>query len=278
MKKATFVMIVLALVVMTVSAFAGGIDVNPLEARQGARNWAMGGTGIATSFDANAIDYNPANLGMLNIGYEGQPASNWQFQGAATVEVDGDFESWQTNWAANPVNDRWGIGASYYTADFGSSNSLDMWSFGIGWAYSEQLSFGAKLSDIDMFGDGENYISVGAAWDQGLVKFGFVIEDITDKIDGPYYNAGASKQLTDEVLIAADAIDITDEFDRMWGAGVEYAPMSMPNLNVRAGMYEGGNMTFGAGWDAGVWAVDASYTEFDFGPDDSINVSFSYKF
>ncbi len=235
----------------------------------------MGGTGIATTFDASAIGFNPANLGMLEIGYEGQPETAWQIQGIGTVEIVGDIDSWETDWAAKPVGSNWGIGASYFTID---SENADVYSFGFGYAYSENLSLGLSLLNVDA-GSSHTLYSIGAAWKLPEANIGFVIDDITDETEaGPFFAIGASKQLTEEILVALDVRDVTDEADSTWTGGVEYKPMSMPNLAVRAGMYEGGNMTFGAGWDADRWAVDAAFTQYDFGPDDSVNVSFSYKF
>lgn len=271
-KKVTFAVVVLAVLFVT-SAYAA-LPGEFILFGQSARTWSMGGTGIATTFDASAVNFNPANLGMLEIGYDGQPEKAWQFQGIGTAEISGDLDTWETDWAAKPVDSKWGIGASYFTID---GEDVDIFTFGAGYAYSETLSLGLGVLNIDSEGSHTLY-SVGAAWKLPEVNIGLVIDDITDETDeGPFFAIGASKQLTEEILVSADLRDVTEEYDSFWNAGIEYTPIATPNLAVRAGMYEGGNMTFGAGWDADRWAVDASYVELD-GSDDSISLSFSYKF
>ncbi|MFO7945604.1 MAG: hypothetical protein R6V19_02140 [Armatimonadota bacterium] len=234
---------------------------------QTSRYMAMGGAGIALADDSGAIDLNPAGLGQLDIGIgDVMGVKPWSFEAGATTDIDGDVEVQSLNIAGTPTGSPFGVGGRYTEYDGGD----DTWAVGFGNSVvSSDMSWGVSAID-----DGDDtQFNAGGMWNlpDVLVDFraGAVARDITgETADGPYFDAGASAGLGGLGTVVVDLLDITDESDSDFRAGIEY-PLAL-GFTVRGGIQDQGRMSAGAGFELGTLHVDAAWVEAEGDADDSI--------
>ena len=124
MKRTYIVVLVLALLALGLAAHAQVLGTT-------ARYLGMGLTGIAAADDAGAVDFNPANLGSLNLrpldeSYNVRPPQLdkplWMAQGEVTSAVSGDLDFTAFHAAAyyiNHVHKKHGFGVSFQTLEGG---------------------------------------------------------------------------------------------------------------------------------------------------------------
>ncbi|MFP3903319.1 MAG: hypothetical protein ACLFWB_03645 [Armatimonadota bacterium] len=234
---------------------------------QTSRYMALGGAGIALADDSGAIDLNPAGLGQLDIGLgDVMGMKPWNFEASATTDIDGDMELHSLNIAGTSTGSSLGVGGRYTDYD----GDDDTWAVGFGNAVvSSDMSWGVSVLD-----DGaDTSFNAGGMWNlpDVLVDFraGAVARDITgESADGPYFDVGASAGLGGLGTVAVDLLDITDESNSDFRAGIEY-PLAL-GFTIRGGIQDRGLMSAGAGFELGTLHVDAAWMEAEGDADDSI--------
>ncbi len=249
----------------TTTVLAEGIALVP------ARQMGMGGVGVAAADDAGAINYNPANLASLDIappasGYDPY-AKPWNWQIAGTAEVSGDLDFWGAHLAGTNPQSNWGIGASYQSIS--PSGSYDWWLVGVGARLGgSNWQWGISVMDADLYG-GDTTFNVGLLYAQQLpggppLRIGLTAEDVSDEFNvGPFFNIGVAYPLmvsgNQQLLLAADLLDATDQLDSIINVGVEFQPCA--NWSIRGGLIDTDNTTAGLGYDSGSWQVDVAWQE-----------------
>ena len=273
MNRLMTVVTVVALLLVSTAAFAQytttvlaeGIALVP------ARQMGMGGVGVAAADDAGAINYNPANLASLNIG---PPAGQydpytqpWNWQIAGTAEIGGDLDFWAAHLAGNNPQSNWGVGASYQSIS--PASSYDWWLVGVGARLGgSNWQWGVSVMDGDLY-SGETTFNAGLLYTQQLpagapLRVGLTVEDVTGEFSvGPFINVGVAYPLRlsgdQQLLLAADLLDATDENYSMVNVGVEFQPRA--NWAIRAGLIDTDSATAGLGYNAGSWRVDVAWQE-----------------
>jgi hypothetical protein len=247
---------------------------------QTARYNGLGGAGIALADDAGAVVMNRANLAVLDIGYEDQMKEqrDWEFEAAGTFEVSGDSDFWGVNFVGSPIGRSWGIGAGYdevtpgtadgevWTLGFGLSNTEGTWAVGIG---VTDLSYSDPAVIID-----DRWVDLGVLYRTREANWGLTVEDIGDKLGGPYFNAGVAWMYSPQWTLVADIWDVTDEIDTGYAVGAEFTPRLY--WTYRGGFYQGGNFAAGLGYERDRWAVDVAWMEAEGA--DEVHLSGSIKF
>ena len=287
MNRLMTVVTVVVLLLISTAAFAQYTTTVLVEgiALVPARQMGMGGVGVAAADDAGAINYNPANLASLNIG---PPAngydpyvSAWNWQIAGTAEVGGELDFWAAHLAGNDPQSNWGVGASYQSIS--PSGSYDWWLAGVGAQLGgSNWQWGVSVMDGDLY-SGETTFNVGLLYTQQLpagppLRVGLTVEDVTGEFyEGPFFNVGVAYPLRvsgdQQLLLAADLLDATDEINSMINVGVEFQPCA--NWAIRGGLIDTENATAGLGYDGGAWQVDLAWQEWP-GSDDEIAATCSY--
>jgi hypothetical protein len=254
--------VVLALaVVSTASAIETGLPLS--------RYLGMAGAGLALTRDAAAVDMNPAALAAMEL--DGKAPGQFEFQIAGTAEVSGDQDIWSVNLAGGPAAGKWGFGFSYYDASPGAAD-WDGWTFGFGYEVQEDVILGASATDVDTGGIDDTIYNISALFPGEGIDWGVVINDITDETAaGPIYSAGAAFDIAPKWIGVFDAFDITDEIDQSFALGVEFA--ANDDLDLRAGMWEGGDFSAGVGFEFNRFSIDAAWMEMGDGIDDSIFIT-----
>ncbi len=292
MNHLTTVVTVVMLLLVSTAAFAQytttvlieGVGLVP------ARQVGMGAVGVAAADDAGAINYNPANLASLNIappaGMYSQYdpyAKPWNWQIAGTGEISGDLDFWGVHMAGTNSQSNWGVGASYQSIS--PSSESHWWMVGTGARLgSSNWRWGVSMMDADLYG-GRTTFNVGLLYTQQLpasppLRIGLTAEDVSDELHvGPFFNVGIAYPLmvssNQQLLLAADLLDATDELSSIINVGVEFQPCA--NWAIRGGLIDTDNATAGLGYNGGAWQVDVAWQE---GPstsmDDEIIVTGSY--
>ena len=246
--------------------------------------WAgMGGAGIAAANDAAAIDFNPANLANLDmIGVDGN--ASLSLGGTATYGGGGDDD---ISLKIGVRSENWGAGLSYERPS-GSSWHDNIWGLGYGARLgSRGSSWGvsAMRDDNDCYCGSihrRTWVNAGVlfALPRGVappIKIGLLVTDLLEDDNSPrFYNVGVAVPVGEKLLLAADAWDLTDEWDGFFNFGAELAVG--PNYCVRAGRLDT-DWTVGAGYRKHKFSLDAAYiTADDLLYDDQWLVSGSFPF
>jgi len=255
-----------------------------------ARQIGMGGVGVAAADDAGAINYNPANLASLNIappaGQYDPYTEPWHWQIAGTGEVSGDLDYWGAHLAGTNSQSNWGVGASYQSIS--PSSESNWWLAGTGARLgSSNWQWGISVMDADLYG-GQTTFNVGLLYTQQLpdgppLRIGLTAEDVTDELDvGPFFNVGIAYPMMvsgdQQLLLAADLLDATDQIHSTINVGVEFQPFA--NWTIRGGLIDiddSSNATAGLGYKDGAWQVDVAWQEWSStSMDDEVIVTGSY--
>ncbi len=289
MNRLMTVVTVVVLLLISTAAFAQYTTTVLVEgiALVPARQMGMGGVGVAAADDAGAINYNPANLASLNIGPPANgydpSVSPWNWQLAGTAEIGGELDYWGAHLVGNNPQSNWGVGASYQAISPGTD--YDWWLAGTGAQLGgSNFQWGVSVMDGDLY-SGETTFNVGLLYTQQLpagppLRVGFTAEDVTDEFgEGPFFNVGIAYPLRvsgdQQLLLAADLLDATDEINSIINVGVEFQPCA--NWAIRGGLIDTDNATAGLGYDAGAWQVDLAWQESPSSSmDDEIAVTGSY--
>jgi hypothetical protein len=111
-------------------------------------------------------------------------------------------------------------------------------------------------------------ISQGA--DRAPIRLGLTATDITDRSGvGPLWNVGLGWNATKNLLVAVDAVDLSDETGNgvMVSGGIEYCLNEADRQWFgRAGLMDDGNdhqLTLGAGFHGQNWHVDFAWIDGD---------------
>ena len=273
MNRLTTVVTVVALLLVSTAAFAQYTTTVLVEgiALVPARQMGMGGVGVAAADDAGAINYNPANLASLNIappaGQYDPYTRPWNWQLAGTAEVGGELDFWAAHLAGSNPQSNWGVGASFQSIS--ESSSYDWWLAGAGAQLGgSNWQWGVSVMDADIYG-GETTFNVGLLHTRQLpagppLRVGLTVEDVTDELNvGPFFNVGVAYPLMvsgdQQLLLAADLLDATDEINSIINVGMEFQPCA--NWAVRGGLIDTDYATAGLGYKGGAWQVDVAWQE-----------------
>jgi hypothetical protein len=262
--KLRLVAVALVCVLLATGAWAQAIIGSPRAA-------AMGGAGIGVADDAAAWYQNPAGLAALNVPCrEGAEYATQAVFSYANTDDDDAYELNVSGW--NP-SQLFGYGAGYVNA--GGIFHASGVGFGAGFK-NMPLSVGFNVINDRPDGDA-TYLNAGVMYriSQGEgkepIRFGLAIDDLTDRSDmGPFYHIGIGWKPVNNLLIAVDATDLTDEWDDGVGVsgGIEYAFNGSAGRQIlgRAGMMDSGDdhlLTLGVGYQAKGWHVDFAWVDTD---------------
>ena len=232
--------------------------------------WAgMGGAGIAAANDAAAIDFNPANLANLEmVGADTSGRMSW---GGAATWGGGSFEDLSLKIGARSNQGDWGAGFSFERpSDSGWHDNI--WSLG----YGARLGSGGSSWGVSAIRDDEfcscgnvhrnTWVNAGYlhALPQGVappIKIGLLITNLLeDENDPRFFNLGVAVPVGEKLLLAADAWDVTDEWERFFNFGAELAVA--PDWCVRAGRMDT-DWTVGAGYRKARLSLDVAFIRAD---------------
>jgi len=263
------VIAVVVCIVLTTSAYAQFGGFSPRAA-------AMGGASIGVADDYAAWAQNPAGLGNLKaMPLEGNEYGSDVL--AAYADFGDDSDGWGLTWSGWNPEEKLGFGAGYFDAE----DLANAWGFGFGAAVGDtKLSLGINLQSVDFdFGglgllqsptycDSETLFNVGAMYQfGGGVKLGVLVADFGQEFANRTYNAGIAWPINDQLLLAADVLDIgEDNGDVLFNGGLEYKFGSGTNWAVRVGAMDTAddhNLTLGLGLGTGRWHVDAAWVDSD---------------
>jgi hypothetical protein len=250
-----------------------------------ARAAGMGGAAIGVADDAAAWAQNPAGLAALNVTGDSEYASDAMFSYANVDEANW----YNITWSGWKPSEAFGAGAGFL--DMATDTRVFGVGFGAGFK-NMPLSGGFSISNVespgtryngggispDQFGafDGEfTYLTAGLMYrlaqgdDKAPIRFGIIATDVTEQVlPNMIWSAGFSWAPTSRLLIAVDAIDLTDELeeDIMVNGGIEYGFDAGDGRTVygRAGMTDDGdehNLTLGLGYRYGVWHADFAWVD-----------------
>jgi hypothetical protein len=241
-----------------------------------ARYSGMGGVGVAAADDNGAINFNPANLGALNIASDAAADTedeDWDWQVGGTIEAAGELDYWAVHLAGNNPSKGRGFGASFHSTDAPASIVADWWLAGIGSRLCDSpwhIGLSVLESDEDLYGD-ETILNFGLLYkcesdSERPIRAGLTVEDLTEELDsvGPFLNLGVAVPFTcggGEGLVGVDLLDATDEVESLLNVGVELR--TRQSWAFRAGLVDSDRLTVGAGYDGGEWRADVSWAEED---------------
>jgi len=262
--KTKLIVAVVVLVVLATGAWAQGTGMYSPRAA------GMGGAAIGVADDAAAWFQNPAGLAALSVpAKEGVDYGN----DALFAFADNDNQSaWELSWSGWKPADSMGFGAGFGDAEgLGSAFGAG---FGIG-LKETPLSAGVNIMAVNPdFGSAMTVVNAGGMYRLGMgegkapLRVGLSIIDITDEMGGPYWNVGIGWKATSDLLIAVDAVDLSDEtgLGVQVGGGVELALGAQKSWRLRAGVSDDGvdtNYSAGLGYQAKQWRADFAYVDTD---------------
>jgi hypothetical protein len=251
--KHVWMVAVLVCVVLTSAAFA---QFTP-------RQLGMGNTATAIADDGGAWFQNPAGLGGLNVACEENKKWANDIIGFGGDSSDSFFG---VTWSGFEPAKAKGFGAGYVD---GGNTKIFGAGYGQNWK-SSPLSVGVNVlrNDPDV-GDSDTFFNIGFLYkfarpDADPIRAGLVISDVTDASDnGPFFNIGVAWPVNDQLLLAVDVNDLTDEVDSNFDFGAEYLFGKQYEWAVRAGSADG-DLTLGGGYAfANNWRIDAAWADTD---------------
>ena len=241
-----------------------------------ARATGMGGAGIGVADDAAAWFQNPAGLAALHVPV--QEGKIWGTDAVGTLaSLDvgpSTRDAWGVNVSGWQPAEGIGLGGGFsHTNDVG-----DVIGAGFGTAVKRMpLTGGISLVHMNpATGDSSTLVNLGGMWrfeqpERGPIRLGVTVEDIFDDIgNGATLNAGVAWPVTNELLFAADATDLTGRMadGPFFNAGAELKPVSVAGLALRAGVTDTGDkhaFTAGAGYVVRNWRFDAAFADLEDG-------------
>lgn len=253
--KYVWMVAVLMCVVLTSSAFA---QFTP-------RQLGMGNAATAVADDGGAWFQNPAGLGSLNVACQENKKWANDIIGFGGDSSDSFFGG---TWSGFMPEKAQGFGAGYVDDSF-----TKMWGagFGMDWGktpFSVGINFLQNDPDDDCV-DSSTFVDLGfmykfARADADPVRVGLVVQDLFDDSDnGPFFNFGIAWPVNDQLLLAADIVDLSDQIDSRFNVGAEYLFGTQHEWAARAGAVDG-DLTLGAGYAfANNWRIDAAWADTD---------------
>ncbi len=278
MRRLTSMVMVLALACL-LPAVAGELDLD-------ARLMGMGFTRVGVADGADAFLSNPAGLPFVRT-FGTSDASPSSSVASATASVDEGADRWAVSWSgrSNVATQGWGAGTWASSSSYTRARGVAV-GYGALLCLCADFTGGITLShqswqQRDMYPDQFGLDSENTWFDLGLMKrftgdaqtwkVGLVANDVTDEFGGGVvFDFGASVELPNGLLIAADVNDITEEFDTTLNVGAEY-PVPDSGAVLRAGLADE-DFTAGAGYRWQNWEVGAAWL--DLPGDDRAVVSF----
>lgn len=247
-----------------------------------ARVTAMGGVRAGLANGASAFLDNPA--GLPDVDTFGTRLSPWPIMVSGSTTLDADVDVWSILGSARNSARTQGIGAGIWHAD------ADAWDADfIGAGYGLELlgpdtSLGISVYQRDRSasagpaqdGDGDATVfSVGLMKRfEGRInnwRLGAVVRDITDELDGPTVDVGASIELPAGWLVAADLVDLTDEVDTRFNAGAQWR-VPMTSWALRAGLADG-DLTVGLGYRISNFELSGAWADFEGGDEFQVSAT-----
>ena len=246
------------------------------------RSLAMGSTAVGVADDGAAWFQNPAGLAALHVKCtEGQPWAADAIAGWGEFEDDNAGGITASGWDAARG---FGVGAGY-----GDINNLGRaYGLGVGASINQTpLSVGLSYVRNHRFGDNDfNFLNVGLMYRfeqpcKDPLRLGVLVRDVfNDSDEGPFVDLGIAWPVTQNLLFAADVVDLTDQIDLETNVGLEYKFGLTQGLVLRAGLQDtptDTNLCLGAGWKLNQdWRIDAAWVNAD--PDNTIAVAAAYSY
>jgi hypothetical protein len=226
-----------------------------------ARYLGMGNTGIAAANDVSAIDFNPANLGVMEINPMGLPSRYWyspngaldekiipaQVIGSGSLAGNADLAAGYAGaLIADEVHKKHGfaIGWKGFSGPEGSGPQPKSESIVLGYGhqyYYENWSWGFSYAHGKTTGI-ETYLSAAAApytheitnslnagslfWlprgAMPTLRAGMVIQDVLGNNVGPLVNIGLSWSGVRNLEVNADYVDLFESEGSLLNVGAEY--------------------------------------------------------
>jgi len=269
--KLRFVAVVLACVLLATGAWAQfAVGISP-------RVTAMGGAGVGVADDAAAWWMNPAGLAKLGVPVPDGAAYGTQAL-LGYVNQD-DQDAYMLTLSGWKPSGGFGYGLGYANlqqpAPIQAVDLQHVFGLGMGAALSSRLAVGLNLASYtlaDPFGGAFDMTEFGAGlmYRGGDFSVGLIADDIFDRFgDGTIWSLGAGWRATNNLLVAVDAYDLSDQWEDGVGVsgGVEYR---MPDGNRqwfgRLGMMDAGDdhwLTVGVGMQGRNWHVDFALVNSD---------------
>jgi len=251
-----------ALVVLATGAWAqGAIQASPRAA-------AMGGAGIGVADDAAAAFQNPAGLASLNVPCKDGAEFGNDLLLAAMDR--GNTEGWGLGWSGWKPSDSLGFGAFYGHGE-GMGSALGA-SFGAG-LKTTPLSAGASVVVVNPSGSSQTRLNLGLLYrvpmgeGKAPLSLGLTINDVTsESANNPIWNAGLGWKPADNLLVALDVTDLSEEIGSVkFGGGAELAfGGEKKEWRGRVGAFDDGNdthFTCGIGYASKDWRADVTYVD-----------------
>lgn len=256
-------------VVLTSAAFA---QISP-------RSMGMGGTGVGVANDGVAWGQNPAGLGALDL--KAPEGKTWGNDAIGAYADSGSSDAWSASWSGWQPAEAQGFGAGYADNDYSK-----MFGAGFGMALKNSpLSFGVNVYSVDPdMGSSKTYFDLGAMYqfvqpEKAPIRVGLVARDIADEVQTTF-DLGVAWPAAPDWLVAVDILDVTDEFNTAFNAGLEYKFGDLMEWTARIGEVDNGtdnNLTLGAGYAfANNWRVDAGWVDTDGDSTWSVGAGFGF--
>ncbi|MBU0606868.1 MAG: hypothetical protein KKI08_03235 [Armatimonadetes bacterium] len=286
--KLRFVAVVLACVLLATGAWAQfAVGISP-------RVTGMGGAGVGVADDAAAWWMNPA--GLAKLGVPVPDGAEYGTQALLGYVNQDDHDAYMLTMSGWKPSGGFGYGLGYanlkqpqhsyyYTEQMDDYYSLQhVFGMGMGAALSSNLALGLNLATYTFmdqyygecstaqFGEAFDVTEFGAGlmYRGGDFSVGLVADDIFDRSGaGTIWSLGAGWKATDNLLVAVDAYDLSDEWDDgvAVSGGVEYrVPDGNRQWFGRVGMMDAGDdhwLTVGVGMQGRSWHVDFALVDSD---------------
>lgn len=218
--------------------------------------------GIAVVDDAAAWSINPAALATLRncTPREGQDYAS-DILGTWGSDDD-DNDNLSLSWSGWYAPDKIGLGVG----TFDQRGHFKMFGAGVGKRFGDSpLTWGVNFEYFNGMGTSETLFNAALNYDWSCgVRTGLVVEDVLGHEDNsPLFDLGIAKSFG-RLLLAADVLDITDEYDTTISGGAEYTLTDA--FKLRAGAFDNGDghdLSLGLGYAVGSWRIDAAYRDAD---------------
>jgi len=263
------VWVVLVCVVLASTAFAQiPVGFSP-------RAVGMGMAGIGVADDASAWFQNPACLAALNVPV--QEGETWGHDVSASYASIVDVvDTWRVSWSGWQPEGNVGVGAGYLNVNTPGPTLVGLGA-GVGKGIgSTPLSLGLNVVQLQAVGTTRTLLNGGAMFrigqgDRKPIRIGLTAIDLTDELNaGTFLNAGVAWPIMDNLLLAVDAIDLTEQISAIGihaNGGLEYRFGSNDEWAARVGLVDFGIpaidplITAGLGFSQGRWRVDGAWME-----------------
>lgn len=218
------------------------------------RAMGMGNAVIAVADDGGAWAQNPAGLGALHVRtQDGKTFGNDLILGLGKINPGNDTGV-GINWSGWNPSSKMGFGAGY-----NNLGDTTMFGAGFGMTYRDSMfSWGADLMRLETDFGNDTVLDLGAMYrfarsEKASTRVGLKIFDATNATDaGPQLGLGVAWAASDDLLVAADMVDVTSESASgpFLNAGMEYKLGQEKQWRVRGGLFDDGDghkLTLGAG-------------------------------